>query len=78
MPPPAGSASGARDARSAAASYDGREPGASLCNLTTLPLLDAPGAGIFTPPGVDAGLAYIEMVPPNDVARRIRLEPSEA
>jgi hypothetical protein len=60
-----------RDARSAALSYDGREP--DLRGLTTLP----PRAGSFQEPRIiadpiDPAWLYIEMVHPHDLARRIR------
>lgn len=60
-----------RDARSAALSYDGRE--ADLRGLTTLPLADesAPLAPRVLPGPWDDGRTYIEMVHPNDAARRI-------
>jgi len=64
----------ARDARSAALSYDGREPAHVLRSLTTLPLPESPQLDrpprIFAPPGALAGVFYIEMAQPNDVARR--------
>ena len=68
---------GPRDARSAALSYDGREAAADLHSLTTLPVSERPRIRAFTPPGVAAGIHYIEMVQPNDAARCIRMEPSE-
>ena len=66
-----------RDARSAAFSYDGREAAADLRTLTTLPIREGSRTGIFTPPGVARGDYYVEMVQPNDMARQIRMEPSE-
>jgi hypothetical protein len=69
-----------RDARSAALSYDGREPDGLLQRLTTTPV-----AGAFEPrfsPRVfaapfTAGMAcYVEMVQPDDAARRITGEPA--
>jgi hypothetical protein len=66
-----------RDARSATLSYDGREAAADLRRLTTLPIREGSRTGIFTPPGVAQSAYYIEMVQPNDVARQIRVEPSE-
>jgi hypothetical protein len=66
-----------RDARAAALSYDGREAGADLHRLTTLPIREGSRTGIFTPPGAARGAYYVEMVQPNDMARQIRMEPSE-
>jgi hypothetical protein len=66
-----------RDARSAALSYDGREAAADLRRLTTLPIREGSRTGIFTPPAVARGAYYVEMVQPNDIARQIRMEPSE-
>jgi hypothetical protein len=64
-----------RDARSAALSYDGREPERVLLSLTTLPMREM-GRPFLRPrifaPGLEtAGEFYIEMAQPNDVARRI-------
>jgi hypothetical protein len=66
-----------RDARSASLSYDGREAAADLRSLTTLPIREGSRTGIFRPPGVAEGAYYVEMVQPNDVARQIRMEPSQ-
>ncbi len=65
-----------RDARSAALSYDGRETASDLNSLMTLAVSDTPRPHVFSLPGAEDGLTYIEMVQPNDVARRIRLEPA--
>ena len=65
-----------RDARSAALSYDGRETDTSLKSLTTAGLADGDRPRVFVPPGCEAGLYYVEMVQPNDVARQIGMEPS--
>ncbi len=64
-----------RDAQSAAHSYDGREPAAVLCRLTTLPVA-ASWATALEPlvaavPGAGRSVHYVEMVQPDDVARRI-------
>jgi hypothetical protein len=67
----------ARDARSAALSYDGRESAASLRGLTTLRPLVAERPHVFVPPGGEGGFWYVEMVQPNDVSRQIRLEPRD-
>jgi hypothetical protein len=66
-----------RDTRSGALSYDGRERADDLPRLVTLAVADSPKPNFFTPPGCKDGLTYIEMFQPNDVARQIRLEPSE-
>jgi hypothetical protein len=66
----------ARDARSAALSYDGRETESELSSLVTLAVTGSPRPHIFTPPGADDALSYIEFVQPNDAARQIQLEPS--
>ncbi len=59
-----------RDARSAGFSYDGRE--SDLRGLTTLPPNDAgPLAPRVLPGPWDDGWSYIEMVLPQDVARRV-------
>ena len=65
-----------RDARAAALSFDGRESPGDLCSLVTLAATNSPRPHIFTPSGTEDGLAYIEMVHPNDVARQIQLEPA--
>jgi hypothetical protein len=70
-----------RDVHSAALSYDGREPAGTLQGLTTLPVPpSSPHALVprfFTPPGSDGDIYYVEMIQPNDCARRIRQEPAE-
>jgi hypothetical protein len=66
-----------RDARSAAFSYDGREPARVLHALTTQGPATLPQPQVLLPPGPEANARYIEMVQPNDVARIVRLEPSE-
>jgi hypothetical protein len=60
-----------RDARSAALSYDGRE--ADVRGLTTLPPIDetSPLAPRVLPGPWGDGWSYIEMVHPDDAARRI-------
>jgi len=64
-----------RDAASAALSYDGRESLHVLRALSTLPLpASSPSSlapWIYALPGPDPETFYIEMVQPNDVARRI-------
>jgi hypothetical protein len=68
-----------RDAASAACSYDGRESLRKLRALSTLPLPssshDRLSPWIYAPPGDDPDTFYIEMVQPNDVARRIIATP---
>jgi hypothetical protein len=64
-----------RDARSATLSYDGRESAARLRSLTTLPIREGSRARVFNPPGVAGAIYYVEMVPPNDAARQIHIEP---
>jgi len=68
----------ARDARSAALSYDGREPALALRSLTTLPLPESPQLDrrprILAPPDAETGVFYVEMAQPNDVARRTSRE----
>ncbi|HEV3166072.1 MAG TPA: hypothetical protein VGZ22_18740 [Isosphaeraceae bacterium] len=60
-----------RDARSAALSYDGREP--DLRGLTTLPPREAAFHSPRLVPGpAGDGWLYAEMVHPDDVTRRIR------
>ncbi|MHB1555954.1 MAG: hypothetical protein ACYC61_00605 [Isosphaeraceae bacterium] len=68
-----------RDAHSAALSYDGREPAEWLQSLTTLPvpstsshLLAPRRMPVALPP---PGSLYVEMVQPDDCARRIIGEP---
>lgn len=60
-----------RDARSAGLSYDGREP--DVRDLTTLPPADeaSPLAPRVVPGPWEDGWSYIEMVRPEDAARRI-------
>ena len=64
-----------RDSRSAGFSYDGRVPAADLRRLTTLPLFNSivPGLSQVAAfgPGHESGGRYLEMVQPDDVARRI-------
>jgi hypothetical protein len=67
----------ARDPRSAALSYDGREPARELRHLTTLPM-PGPAEPAFEPvitrtPWPEQPGDYLEMVHPQDVARRIIL-----
>jgi len=69
----------ARDARSAALSFDGRESALALSGLTTLPLAGSPRLDrlprIFAAPEAEPGVFYVEMAQPDDVARRIACEP---
>ncbi len=65
----------ARDAASAALSYDGRESLLVLRRLTTLPLAPSHTPCLFPAPGVTPDLFYAEMAHPDDVARRITREP---
>jgi hypothetical protein len=69
-----------RDVRSAALSYDGREPEEVLRRLTTRPVTgesERPFAPTVFAPGGDWGTAcYIEMAHTNDPARRIVGQPS--
>ncbi len=67
----------ARDARSAALSYDGRETDVNLSRLNTNRLAGWRGPNAFVPPGSETGVYHVEMVQPNDVARQIRLEPGD-
>jgi hypothetical protein len=70
-----------RDARSGGLSYDGRETARVLNALTTLPVPESPGAAL-QPLVVAPHLAratdeyYVELVQPNDVARRVCIEAS--
>jgi hypothetical protein len=68
-----------RDAASAALSYDGRESSHKLRAFSTLPLPAAspstPAPWIRGPLEHDPDLFYIEMVQPNDAARRIMVGP---
>jgi hypothetical protein len=70
-----------RDVDAAALSYDGRESASTLQGLTTLPIPPSSPHTLaprwFTPPGSDRDTYYVEMVQPNDCARRIRHEPAE-
>jgi len=71
-----------RDIRSAASSYDGRETSRVLKRLTTLPVPESTDARlqplVFAPRATDpAELFYVEMVQPDDVARRIWIGPAE-
>jgi hypothetical protein len=71
-----------RDVDSAALSYDGRESPDTLQGLTTLPVPPSSPHALaprfFAPPGSDRDTYYVEMIQPNDCARRIRHEPAEA
>jgi hypothetical protein len=64
-----------RDSRSAALSYDGREPASNLARLTTLPVpvtMDPEFSRDATiGPLVEAGERYLEFAHPHDVARRV-------
>jgi hypothetical protein len=64
----------ARDAASAALSYDGREPVHVLRGLTTLPLGRSLPPWLLPSPGAPDELFYAEMAHPDDVARRISVE----
>jgi hypothetical protein len=68
-----------RDIGSAALSYDGRESASTLQALTTLPVPPSSPhrlmPRIFAPPEFENDTSYIEMVQPNDCARRIISEP---
>lgn len=70
-----------RDARAAALSYDGREPAESLQSLTTRPVPAtsprplAPRSWPLASPL--PGSVYVEMVQPNDCARRLIGEPQD-
>ncbi|MGO9464564.1 MAG: hypothetical protein ACLQIB_41875 [Isosphaeraceae bacterium] len=70
-----------RDAQSAAHSYDGREPPAVLSSLTTLPMAaswaSALGPVVAAVPGAGRPVHYVEMVQPDDVARRITGMPAD-
>ncbi len=65
----------ARDARSAALTYDGREPAVTLGGMTTVAAPQLPQLSlrprIFARPGPDADVFYVEMAHPNDISRRI-------
>jgi hypothetical protein len=65
----------ARDGRSAALSYDGRESGVAFRDTRTAPPFGTPQLErrpqIFAPPDAGPGIFYVEMAQPNDVARRI-------
>jgi hypothetical protein len=64
-----------RDAHAATLSYDGRESLETLRMLTTLPVPNALARSfeprIFAPPGAPRNSFYIEMVHPEDCARRV-------
>jgi hypothetical protein len=64
-----------RDAIAAMLSYDGREPSESLCELATLPIRNVLGPQVVIRPRSPSDMAYAEMAVPDDVARRIRIEP---
>jgi hypothetical protein len=65
----------ARDARSAALCYDGREPANELSRLTVLPIPEkpAPEATLTISPWREAPGYYLEMAHPQDVARRVTM-----
>lgn len=71
-----------RDARAAALSYDGRKPAEWLQSLTTLPVPStsphvlAPRQWPIASPS--PGSIYVEMIPPDDCARRIIGEPKDS
>jgi hypothetical protein len=65
-----------RDARAAALSSDGRETVDNVSSVVTLAATNSPRPNVFTPSVTEDDLSYIEMVPPNDVARQIQLEPA--
>ncbi len=71
-----------RDARSAALSYDGREPAELLQSLTTRPVPSASphpfAPRLFPVASPPPGSVYAEMVQPDDCARRIIGEPRDA
>jgi len=68
----------ARDARSAALTYDGRESALALRGMTMAALPQSPQLSlrprVFARPGLETGVFYVEMAQPNDVARRITAE----
>jgi hypothetical protein len=70
-----------RDLRSAALSYDGREPEGLLQRLTTGPVAGLSGprflARVFGPFSDSGAACYVEMVQPNDPARRITGQPAD-
>jgi len=70
-----------RDAQAAVQSYDGREPAAVLSRLTTLPLPASWATAlkplVVTIPGTSRSFHYVEMVQPDDVARRIIGTPAD-
>jgi hypothetical protein len=71
-----------RDAHAASLSYDGRESLEMLRTLTTLPvpssIVQSCAPRIFAPPGAPRNAFYIEMVHPEDCARRVSEQhPSE-
>jgi hypothetical protein len=72
----------ARDPRSAALSYDGREPAVTLRGLTTLPLPESAQFDrrprVLSPPGGEPGVSYVELAQPNDVSRQVTTEHLEA
>jgi hypothetical protein len=65
----------ARDARSAALTYDGRESAVALGDMTTVPLSKSPQLSfrprVFARQDRQADAFYVEMAQLNDVARRI-------
>jgi hypothetical protein len=70
-----------RDAHAAALSYDGRESPQILQSLTTLPIPSSSphflAPRIVTPTGFGQDVGYVEMVQPNDCARRICRGPAD-
>ncbi|MGP0066191.1 MAG: hypothetical protein ACLQGP_21640 [Isosphaeraceae bacterium] len=70
-----------RDVDAAVLSYDGRESPLTLQALTTLPIPPSSphtlAPRIFAPPGSDRDTYYVEMIQPNDCARRIGRESLE-
>jgi hypothetical protein len=65
----------ARDPRSAALCFDGREPASALGRLTVLPIPEkpAPEATLTFSPWRDVPGSYLEMAHPQDVARRVNM-----
>ncbi len=69
----------ARDRRSAALCFDGREPASELGRLTVLPVPEkpVPEATLTFSPWREAPGSYLEMAHPQDVARRVTLGKGE-
>jgi hypothetical protein len=65
----------ARDPRSAALCFDGREPASELSRLTVLPIPEkpVPEATLTFSPWRETPRSYLEMAHPQDVARRVTL-----